>query len=346
MEVVVPMAAADFNFDSTCSSPYMSAPSTPKRFGDFYFSAPTSPSGASAIYNEFKALSKGHSSSSSAIPFDWEEKPGTPKKDAAQRTRNDDEEEEDDFAFDFSGQLDPSYITAAEELFEQGKIRPLKPPPRMQAEDLPSSKSPKSPRRMFREAFSPRQKKDMNPFAAAMEEARKGTERAERGRERAGPSSQNSNRRSARSLSPYRVSDFGLDDPLQSGKAAEKPAPPSAAPPKSGSKKWSIKDFLLFRSASEGRVSRGKDPLRKFSIQAKTKAEDVKNSSFRSTESSGSMRRGRVSAHELHYTANRAVSEEQRRKTFLPYRQGLLGCLGFSPTAHGLAKGFQSITRR
>ncbi|XP_068638830.1 uncharacterized protein [Aristolochia californica] len=337
MEVIVPMAAADFNFDSTCSSPYMSVPSSPARFGEFYFSAPTSPSRASAIYNEYKALSKGHSSSSSAIPFDWEEKSGTPKKDAAQRDRND-EEGEDDFAFDFSGQLDPSYITAAEELFEQGKIRPLKPPPRLQAEELPSPKSPKLTRRMFREAFSPRQKKDSDPFAAAMEEARKGTE-TERGRERAGPSSQNSNRRAARSLSPYRVSDFGLEDTLQSGKTAAKPAPSSVAP-KTGSKKWSIKDFLLFRSASEGRASGGKDPLRKYSILGKTKADDVKNSG------SGSMRRGRVSAHELHYTANRAVSEEMRRKTFLPYRQGLLGCLGFSPTVQGLAKGFQSITRR
>ncbi|KAJ0640279.1 hypothetical protein HanLR1_Chr16g0613581 [Helianthus annuus] len=37
----------------------------------------------------------------------------------------------------------------------------------------------------------------------------------------------------------------------------------------------------------------------------------------------------RVSAHEIHYTANRAVAEEMRRKTYLPYKSGLLGCLGF-----------------
>ncbi|KAG9450861.1 hypothetical protein H6P81_010826 [Aristolochia fimbriata] len=358
MEVVVPMApatAAEFNFDSTCSSPYMSAPSSPKRFGDYYFSAPTSPSRASAIYEEFRALSKGRTASSAAIPFDWEEKPGTPKGGSGERA-GEEAEEGDDFAFDFSGQLDPSYITAAEELFEQGKIRPLKPPSRMmQAEELPSPKSPKSPRRMFREAFSPRQKKGGDPFAAAAaaeaEPRKGGGGERERGRERAGPSSQGSStRRAARSLSPYRVSDFAFEEPHQAGKAAAKPPAPPSAAPKSGSKKWSIKDFLLFRSASEGRASGGKDPLRKYSLlaHAKTKAaaDDVKNSSFRSTDSSGSMRKGRASAHELHYTANRAVSEEMRRKTFLPYRQGLLGCLGFSPTAHGLAKGFQSITRR
>lgn len=40
-----------------------------------------------------------------------------------------------------------------------------------------------------------------------------------------------------------------------------------------------------------------------------------------------------VSAHELHYTENRALSQELRRKTFLPYRHGVLGCLRFpSPT--------------
>ncbi|XP_038989887.1 uncharacterized protein LOC103697981 [Phoenix dactylifera] len=36
------------------------------------------------------------------------------------------------------------------------------------------------------------------------------------------------------------------------------------------------------------------------------------------------------SPHERHYTANQVQTEEMRRKTFLPYRQGLLGCLGFT----------------
>ncbi|KAF5953209.1 hypothetical protein HYC85_011153 [Camellia sinensis] len=41
-------------------------------------------------------------------------------------------------------------------------------------------------------------------------------------------------------------------------------------------------------------------------------------------------RRVPPSAHELHYTANRAQAKEMKKKTFLPYRQGLLGCLGIS----------------
>nr|DAD30047.1 TPA_asm: hypothetical protein HUJ06_031515 [Nelumbo nucifera] len=46
-------------------------------------------------------------------------------------------------------------------------------------------------------------------------------------------------------------------------------------------------------------------------------------SSFRSIDSSGSRRRGPVSAHELHYMVNRVISE-LKKKTFLLYKQGLL----------------------
>ncbi|XP_071688897.1 uncharacterized protein [Rutidosis leptorrhynchoides] len=51
-------------------------------------------------------------------------------------------------------------------------------------------------------------------------------------------------------------------------------------------------------------------------------------------------RRGVRSAHEMHYTMNRAQAEEMRKKTYLPYRQGLLGCLGFSSKGYGAMNGF------
>ncbi|KAF8387788.1 hypothetical protein HHK36_026443 [Tetracentron sinense] len=51
-------------------------------------------------------------------------------------------------------------------------------------------------------------------------------------------------------------------------------------------------------------------------------------------------RRVPPSAHELHYTANRAQAEEMKKKTFLPYRQGLLGFLGFSSKGYGAMNGF------
>lgn len=51
-------------------------------------------------------------------------------------------------------------------------------------------------------------------------------------------------------------------------------------------------------------------------------------------------RRVPPSPHELHYKANRAQAEELRKKTFLPYKQGLLGCLGFSSKGYGAMNGF------
>ncbi|KAL6995182.1 hypothetical protein U1Q18_005317, partial [Sarracenia purpurea var. burkii] len=72
------------------------------------------------------------------------------------------------------------------------------------------------------------------------------------------------------------------------------------------------------------------------------KHEDAKSSSFRSIERSSSRRRGgpAISAQELHYTVNRAVLEDLKKNTFLPYKQGILGHLAFNPTVHALANGF------
>ena len=104
--------------------------------------------------------------------------------------------------------------------------------------------------------------------------------------------------------------------------------------------------MFLFRSASEGT---GKDQLKKYALLKKG-VEDVRTESFRSTESGGGSvnfrrRAAAVSAHEMHYTAKRAVAEEMRRKTVLPYKHGLLGCLGFTPALHDLSRGLGSLTR-
>ncbi|XP_017699499.2 uncharacterized protein LOC103711986 [Phoenix dactylifera] len=395
MEVVVRFQ--DFHFDSTSSTPYVSAPSSPKRFGDpfdlycHYTSAPSSPTRAAAIYAHFNTMSANNSlrlsstSPPSAIPFDWEEKPGTPK---ARSTAAADTDHDFDFAFDFSGQLDeagmPPALTAADELFEEGKIRPLKPPPRLQypvmddrssvtASSLRSPRSPKS-----KGLWSPRHRgrggkgEEFDPFTAAMVEATR-----ERGRERAPtslaiPSSRS--RKGSRSLSPLRGGGGGggggggfFQKPLNS-------PPPTAAtsstntPKSGGSKKWRLRDLLLFRSASEGRATgnRSKDPLRKYILlstsnsssisspvskkKVLSREEDLRNSSFRSVDSNGSTRRGNqsgVSAHETHYTVNRAATEEMKKKTPLPYRQNLFSCLRFNPAVNRIARGFgSSFTHR
>ncbi|RVW61214.1 hypothetical protein CK203_020601 [Vitis vinifera] len=335
MEVVIPVPAVDFNFDSACSTPFISAPSSPQRFGNFS-SAPPAP--------HAPLLFTGNSTTLTS-PAGTLRPPPRPLSLLIGRRSP-------EFR---SGQLERTSLSA-DELFDGGKIRPLRPPPRLQLSynnpdenfksAISSPKSPRSPKNIF----SPRHRKDTDPFAAAIERTRKeaGTEpQYHRGRERKTGSSSSSSatstaatsRKVTRSLSPLRVSDvtFGSEHSVPQNINNSKLSSSSSK----SSRIWRLRDFLLFRSASEGRAA-SKDPLRKYSLLTK-KNEDVKNCSFRSTDSSGSVsssrRRGPVSAHEMHYTVNRAVSEEMRRKTFLPYKQGLLGCLGFNSTVHEISKG-------
>lgn len=426
MEVMIPSPPA-FNFDSTSTTPFLTPPSSPPHFSPFVsaptspsssfhrldvFSAaaastipfsweetPGTPKTKQRATDNFFDNS-GVRSGSHAIPFSWEEKPGTPKTkqhtadnyfyNSGVRTGLRAVENEADFEFDFSGHLDMRNslsLSTADELFDGGVIKPLKPPPRLQfSENNALGDSPKSPRspikaNFFREALSPRhhnKKKDFDPFEAAIEQTRREsygtqqknsesdtTERGERqsnerGRERAYDSSGKGSRRAkgTRSLSPFRVCDIFTENYQEmssaSGSSSSSSKNCSSAGWRGYYKKWKLKDLLLFRSASEGRAAAaGKDPLKKYSLlkQGGGATEDVKNSSFRSTESAGSVSRrrgssgGPVSAHELHYTTNRAVSEEMRRKTFLPYNHGLLGCLGFNPAVHDISRGIGSVTR-
>ncbi|KAF2309884.1 hypothetical protein GH714_005485 [Hevea brasiliensis] len=258
MEVVVPPPIMDFDFNDARPMPFLSAPSTPKRFGDCSLSAPTSPSRFADFYRRFDEFASDANST-----------PVSPKAAAAPNNSGG-----DDFAFDFRSELEENSLSA-EELFDGGKIRPLKPPPRLQTEErspLLSSRSPRSPIAQGKRIIS-----------------------------------------------------------------------------ESASRKWRLRDFLLFRSASEGRAA-DKDPLRTKYPSFFRKPEDAKNTSFRSTDSSGSVsaasrRKGPVSAHELHYTKNKAASEDLKKKTFLPYKQGILGRLAFNPTAHALVNGFGSLAR-
>ncbi|KAG6588649.1 hypothetical protein SDJN02_26035 [Cucurbita argyrosperma subsp. argyrosperma] len=379
MEVAVPVTPVDFNFDSACSSPYMTAPSSPQRFGTFFFSsAPTSPSRAAAFYYDFHEFGSGYgddgggrSSSASEIPLLWEEIPGIVKSGGDGCSSVADE----DFEFDFSGQLERTSLSA-EELFDCGKIRALKPSLCHRVADSVSSNvtSPISTRsskieqgkRIVQEGLSSRhhRQRDSDPIEESFKTATRRTDgnagadtERNRGRERTtstgtSRSSSSIRRTGSRSLSPLRVSDIILDSEQE---MEAKSAVPSATSNHKqsisssasflsafsfsrGQKRWRIRDLLLFRSASEGRAT------------DKKAVEEMKNSSFRSVESlssvSSSRRRGSISAHELHYKTNRAVSEELKRKTSLPYKHGLLGCLGFnSNLQRNFSKGFGSLTR-
>ncbi|KAJ0981519.1 hypothetical protein J5N97_009774 [Dioscorea zingiberensis] len=328
MEVMVPMAPAkNFHADKSAdSTPYVSAPSSPRGFDYLYHytSAPASPTRITAIY--------------SSIPFQWGDKPDDPSyhdADHQMGNNNNNNNDDYDFEFNFSGQLQkgalPPELTAADELFEEGKIRTLK---------------------------QPRSQPSQSRRGSAGEDVLVRS----RGR---GPSA-NSSR--ARSLSPLRGGGIGVNGKDQGSSRKDNTSSSSSSSSSSivsflrrssgnGSKKWRLRDLLLFRSASEGRVTgRGsKDPLRKYtaniapplSSKPSSGGEDSKSSSFRSTDSGGSVRRGALSPHEMHYTANRAASEELRKKTPLPYRQGLFGCLRFNPAVTAISRGFntQSFSR-
>ncbi|XP_020583297.1 uncharacterized protein LOC110026632 [Phalaenopsis equestris] len=138
--------------------------------------------------------------------------------------------------------------------------------------------------------------------------------------------------------------------PLKDEEHLTKPTSPSANPVKCGlSGKWpKLRDLLLFRSASEGRVTGrvSKDPLKNYTVLPSVSAvscdragEDKKAGSKGGGGVVRRVRRPAVSAHEKHYTAKRAAAGEQRRKTPLPFqRHGLLGLVDFRPVIRGKHK--------
>lgn len=306
-----------FNF-----MPYLSAPSSPKRFGeDFYLSAPTSPS---SFYSQFDYFTGSN--------LDGDCDGG-----------------DDGFAFSVGGGSEtPS--RSAEELFHGGKIKPLHESSRTPLLSPRRSSPIAKGKKAVIEAFSPRRKKEVAESDGGGGE-RRGRDRTPAGSETSSSASK-SGRRVTRSLSPYRVSHYTWEEEHQQRQRTKEEksdlnsAPATAASSSSLSstskgssgRKWRLRDFLLFRSASEGRGS-STDPLRKFHLFYK-KGEEVKASSSTSTSFRGSetprlRRKEPVSAHELHYARKRAETEDLKKRTFLPYKQGILGRLA----------GLGSITR-
>ncbi|GAU15382.1 hypothetical protein TSUD_04510 [Trifolium subterraneum] len=295
------------------SSPYLSPPSSPKRFGEFYLSAPSSPTRLSEIYREIDYLSSIETSSST--------------NNNNNLVDDDDHEVGGGFAFFVNhDESKKSSTRSAEELFHGGKIKPM------------TNEEAK--------VVLPR-KQQKNKGTGFIDESF--DERRGRDRERTESSSSSLNNNSGRrvtrshSPSPYRKSNHTLELEEQNSQQQQPRInkeeskisrnTPNSGSVSKGSRRWKLSDLLLFRSASEGRGS-NKDPLKKYFVgnnnKKNTNEEVIKGSSFRSSESfsnHGSRKKGQVSAHEIHYAMKKAESQDMKKRTFLPYRQGILGRL-------------------
>ncbi|XP_057964555.1 uncharacterized protein LOC131155439 [Malania oleifera] len=380
------------DFGSTCSTPYVSAPSSPGRGPPSYFySAPASPthymlSGGSAA---FAPTTSSEACVSASFEFEFSSR------------------------FSSNGSAAVGSMSSADELFLNGQIRPMKLSTHLQRPQILAPLLDLDGEDEDEE--TPREGKDLKEEQLGKCESAGARGRDLRLRSR-------SVHRKTRSLSPLRDAaefqwqkDDGNGDRELSERVAseledrerrkqnsdvESTIPSTETTPSGSasssrssssgrnSKKWIFLKDLLYRSKSEGSENskekyfwssmsfspakeiklppllsktsslnffskrdneKEKPPTTNSSAASDVQKDPENNRSKRFTGArkgaSGkpangvAKRRIPPSPHELHYTANRAQAEEMKKKTFLPYRQGLLGCLGFSSKGYGALNG-------
>ncbi|XVF72710.1 hypothetical protein PTKIN_Ptkin12aG0142200 [Pterospermum kingtungense] len=341
------------DFDSTCSTPYVSAPSSPGRgpTSGYFFSAPASPmhfvlSSAPSATRPFSSDSSFFSAQSDGSAFEFE---------FSSR-------------FSSSSSMPVGSMSSADELFLNGQIRPMKLSSHLQK---PQILTPLLDLDVEDEDDVELKEKDR--------ETSRGRDLKLRSR---------SLHRKARSLSPLRNPEFqweeeeeecsreankevsqrileGLKEAPISNETTPSCSASSSRSSSSGrnSKKWIFLKDLLYRSKSEGRGN-GKEkfwtsisfsPSKEKKIQTQDeKAPPPSKQKQKESKQQGAVgkkvslgkpangvakRRVPPSPHELHYTTNRAQAEEMKKRTYLPYRQGLFGCLGFSSKGYGALNG-------
>ncbi|GJN22362.1 hypothetical protein PR202_gb09918 [Eleusine coracana subsp. coracana] len=356
--VTNPFAASDDDTAAGGNNPFLAtaatAPPSPNPFEhgasssdadpfdlfQHFTSAPASPTRAAAIYAQFDVVDDddvdggdgfqprvSYSTVTSTVPFEWEERPGKPKPEFTA-----DADDDADADFDFGVLLDKAAqareLTTADELFDEGKIRPLKPPPRLLEGGGGGSvgSSPRSARSMI---WSPRLRGTRGRSAAAALE------------------------KAAMAPSPLGVGSKNDDDGDVNNESASSPMNPadpvtsaaSTAPPAAnknsnggGRKKWRLSDLLLFRRASStkgragGNISR--DPVFKYAPMQQqlgtTGKEDANNAG--SVAATNHKKQSKKAA------ASSTTAEGGTPTT--PHKQSVIGCVRLHPGLHRLAKGF------
>ncbi|RLM57779.1 espin-like [Panicum miliaceum] len=325
--------------DSPCSTPFVSAPSSPTRDRDAYlphhaacfYSAPASPTRGGA--KDFGAAAGLH-----------------------------------DFDFDFSSRFpSPSAaaMSSADELFCNGQIRPV----RLAAALL----QPQQPRGGAKAAQGPgaAEEDGGGGIGAVPDERGRVRGRSVRRKARSMSPFRTHWRRSPAPApqAPAPENEHAADEeqaasltPAASRSSSSSSTASSASSSSSfrGSRRWGgfLKD-LLHRSKSDGgkthhhsHLPTGPAPPTSPSPAAAPKRSPSPSPSpspaATTTRTSGHRGGRRRSAHERLYEARRAEAEEMRRRTNLPYRQGFLlfGCIGLGHRSygavHGLARGLNA----
>ncbi|XP_059648439.1 uncharacterized protein LOC132294555 [Cornus florida] len=352
-----PNAFSDVDIDSSCSTPYVSAPSSPGRgppLSGFFYSAPASPI-------HFVLSSSHHS-------------PSTVDTKASVFSS---------FDFEFSakapatGSVSAGSMSSADELFLNGQIRPMKLSSHLQR-----------PQRLTPLLDLDETERDGDETDET-EKIGRGRDVIVRDRSLRRRTRSMSPLRSTLSFQWYKGEiddddssnqmDLSFEDVEVKQTETESSTTPAVSVSSSrsssagrSSKRWVFLKELLYRSKSEGRNNNHNhkfwssisfSPIKDWKLSSSTQSstDSMASSSTAETVNNGDGKKvkqsvrdsnkkpvaGKVgkkglskSAHEMHYTANRAQAEEMRKKTFLPYRQGLLGCLGLSSKSYDAMNGF------
>lgn len=235
------------------------------------------------------------------------------------------ENDDRDFVFNFNGQVLKSPPLSAAELFDGGKIKPLKLMSRTQYRGNDSPVTPRSPKRMITKAFI------VSPRLIATNQDHHSSAR-------------HTGQKQSKCLSttltglPNVVSELTKTRQTSVEIASLSSVSFSrsiSSASSTSSSNWSSRLKFLFRSASEGHAIENEDDSW---FKRKSHMEDSKSMSFRSengrhlvTKDGRRPNERRVCAHAWHYKKSKEAAEERRRKTFLPYKKNLLGCMDLDP---------------
>ncbi|KAJ9552647.1 hypothetical protein OSB04_016692 [Centaurea solstitialis] len=327
------------DFDSACSTPFVSAPSSPGRGppssssygGGFFYSAPASP-----IHF---MLSSNHSSSSSISSTAPLEGGGGSFE----------------FGAAHGGAAPTGSMSSADELFLNGRIRPMKLSSHLQRPQddddgrgrvLRARDRSKSLRRRAR-SMSPLRTNNAFQWLEEFEDGRESTEINEiKKKLEAEEEEEEDNKAKLEdvNLRDAEMTPSGASSRVVLGRPSKSEGRSSTSSHSNSNHKfWTSLSFSPSSSkekkSSDTSAAKNKATATGGTVDGSSAAEGGKTTARKAVNGVGKRRVAR-SAHELHYTTNRAQAEELRKKTYLPYKQGLLGCLGFSSKSYGAMNGF------